>query len=491
MLPLAALALLCCLSSTQAEEPLLQVLVTSPGLNKVGEVGVEFFSEIFPGMSVSSLEGDYNCPPLGLVCLGNVHWYVRDVTFYEINLPTTTVVTDPDAERFRWSVNNASFLARGYLNYTYHILFGLVVVSNSVPFNLSVSGADITVNVTVTKNFLGLPRVDVLGCKCVIHTTTVHFGTLVPGLVYNLFNQAIAEDLKEALQVKVCEGAMHTVDTHANEVLGTTSLDLPIGGPNGIYVSCKLRDNPSLLTELVKAPIVCQVSLPGSDPITFTPSPMPAITTPDKMLVTAISVELLNMVLAQLYESHKFDFIVDESNSHPDTFMKTTDCAVDVPCIGTLFPEIAANYSGWKIEIVVKELEPRKFFISTTDIRSVSRSNAEIKAINTTSDEIVSLYNFTFTRTRYCRFVLVGLDLQQTSLNLVFSPIDIEPAYEDSTGTDIFLNFVTNNLGYRVGPISGGVLSLPKTNGMAWINPEITLIDGAILFHTDVVFTPF
>ena len=61
---------------------------------------------------------------------------------------------------------------------------------------------------------------------------------------------AIADDLKEALEAKVCEGATHTVDMHAIAVVNITSLDMLLN--NGINVGCQLRDNPSVLTGLNK-----------------------------------------------------------------------------------------------------------------------------------------------------------------------------------------------------------------------------------------------
>jgi hypothetical protein len=489
MLPIAALAILYYLPLIQAEEPMLQVLVTQSGLNGVGEVGVEYLSQIFPGMSLSSLSGDYDDPILGLLKVGYVHWYIRDVHFFEITLPTTTVASDPDAEHFMWSVSDAGFIARGYLNYTYHTLLGLVTVSNSVPFNMTVSGVDITVNSTITKNALGLPQVNVLGCKCVIGTTTIHFETVL-GWVYNLFNDAIANDLKEALEEKVCEGATHTVDKHANAVMNTTSLDMPMN--NGINIGCRLRDNPSLLTELVKAAIVCQISLPGFPPITFSPLPMPALIPPNKMMATAISAEIFNLVEALLYAAHKFDNVLDDSNTQGGNIFLKTDCATNETCIGTLFPEMAVNYTGWKIVIDVRLLEARKVLISTTDISITGRFTAEIRAINQTSEEIVSLYNFNCTTIRHNSYIIVGLNIQYKPLNGEYSSIEFVPALDDATSRNILISFVFENLRLNyMKNLAGGLFTLPKVDGISWIDPVITQINGAIVFTTNVAFTPF
>jgi hypothetical protein len=219
---------------------------------------------------------------------------------------------------------------------------------------------------------------------------------------------------------------------------------------------------------------------------------MPAITPPDKMIATAISIEILNLINTQLFDAHKFDYVLDYSNTQGgDTFFKTTDCDINETCIGTLFPEIAANYSGWKIVIDVKALEPRKAFMSATEFYITGKFAGKIKAINETSDETVSLYNFIYTLKRYSSFIIVGLNIQHKPLNVEFSTLEFVPAYEDVTSANILLAFVIENLRIKFKALVNGLITLPKMVGMSWIDPQLTQIDGAIVFSANVAFTPF
>src|ERR1043165_7748811 len=99
---------------------------------------------------------------------------------------------------------------------------------------------------------------------------------------------------------------------------------------------------------------------PGYSPVSFPPRPIPAFVTTNKMIATAFSENFQDLYHAQLFETHFFDFVFDDSNTQPATFLKTSDCPIGDTCIGTLFPEIAANYTGWKIVIEFRLVEPGK-----------------------------------------------------------------------------------------------------------------------------------
>jgi len=120
--------------------------------------------------------------------------------------PSASVAVNP-GKGLTWSLSGAGVSLHGDWHVKYHHF-----IRDHGSFDASVSGASISVSVTLGASATGEPTIRTTSCTCHIDRARIrlHGGA---SWLYNLFMGSVEHPLRDNLQRKICEAAQNAINT--------------------------------------------------------------------------------------------------------------------------------------------------------------------------------------------------------------------------------------------------------------------------------------
>jgi len=249
--------------------------------------------------------------------------------------PSTSVTVNP-GRGLTWSLSGASISLHGDWRIKYRVVFP---VSDSGSFDASVSGASISVSVTLGATATGEPTIRATGCTCHIDRVSIHLHGGASWL-YNLFIGAVERPLRDNLQKKICEAAQDAINTDAARELATLPVKVPIGHDKQWLLDYRLVSAPAFASGYLESFHKGEFFNAGdSTEAPFQPSPLPSPASADRMATFWASSYVLNTAgyVLQKRGVLRYSFTKNDLAARYRDRLNTT-CSWFDGCIGALVP---------------------------------------------------------------------------------------------------------------------------------------------------------
>jgi len=248
-----------------------------------------------------------------------------------------------------WSLSGASISLHGDWRIRYRIIFP---ISDHGSFDASVSGASISVSVTLGASAAGEPTIRTTGCTCHIDRVRIrlHGGA---SWLYNLFMGAVERLLRDNLQWKLCQAAQDAINTDAARELATLPVKVPLGPDKRWLLDYRLVSAPAFASGYLESFHKGEFFNAGdSTEAPFQPSRLPSPATADRMLTFWASSYVLNTAgyVLQKRGVLRHDLTKKDLPERSRDRLKTT-CSLWDGCIGALVPPVGRKYPNASVEI--------------------------------------------------------------------------------------------------------------------------------------------
>jgi len=263
--------------------------------------------------------------------------------------PPSTSVTISSGRGLTWSLSGASISLHG----DWHINFRLIFrVSDSGSFDASVSGASISVSVTLGATETGRPTIRTIGCMSHIDRVSIYLHGGASWL-YNLFIGAVERAIRDNIQRKICEAAQDAINTDAARELATLPVKVPIGHDNQWLLDYRLVSAPAFASGYLESFHKGEFFNAGdSTEAPFQPSPLPSPASADRMATFWASSYVLNTAGYVLQKRGVLRYNLTK-NDLPAQYRDrlNTTCSLFDGCIGALVPPVGKMYPNASVEI--------------------------------------------------------------------------------------------------------------------------------------------
>jgi lipopolysaccharide-binding protein len=468
----------------QLLNPGAKVRLTQSGLNYAANVAVDVMAREIRGKAIPNQSGRNNMD------VGKVNWEIKNIQISEFTKPGATVTVNPN-DAMTWTMTDAGIKTTGDWRYEYKVWKFRARDHGS--FTITVRGASTTVSVTMGRNPLtGRPTVRTLTCACSIDNVDVQFRGGRSWL-YNLFSSAIERPLKRELEKAVCEGATKAIDTSGNEELATLPVDVRL--KQGVTVDCRLLNDPVMGQGYIEISTKSQATYPGdSSPIPFLAPPIssPTSTLPQRMVTAYLSQYVAN-TLGHVLHKHRLLrhrlTVLDISSQSAKAFLTTT-CPSGT-CFGTLFPAAELSYPEARIELDMETVEAPTLEI--TPRAAMARFKAKVDVIA----KLPSGANETIINLEVS--VAVGVSTTVDANKVKATVTELTPSIEvkgsllgslPSAKLSFLLQYAADNFVVpQLNEIGDEGFEIPNMDGVEFVRPLLTLVDGALVLSTDVRYT--
>lgn len=193
--------------------------------------------------------------------------------------PSTSLTVNP-GRGLTWSLTGAGISLHGNWRIKYRVVFP---VSNSGSFDASVSGASVSVSVTLGASADGEPTIRTSGCTCHIDRVHIHLHGGASWL-YDLFMGSVERRLRDNLQSKICDAAQTAVNTDVAGELATMPVRTPLGGRKDWVLDYRLVAGPNFAAGYLDSFHKGEFFNAGDETeAPFQPAPLPSPPSADRM----------------------------------------------------------------------------------------------------------------------------------------------------------------------------------------------------------------
>ncbi|KAM6177427.1 cholesteryl ester transfer protein [Erethizon dorsatum] len=171
--------------------------ITKPALLVLNQETAKVIQTVFQRASYPDVEGEKT-----VMLLGRVKYGLRNIQISHLSIASSQVEL-AEAKSIDVSIQNASVIFKGTLNYGYTSAWGLSI-DQSVDFKID-SAIDLQINTQLICNS-GRVRTDAPDCHLSFHKLLLHLhGEQKPGWIKRLFTNFISFTLKLVLKGQICK----------------------------------------------------------------------------------------------------------------------------------------------------------------------------------------------------------------------------------------------------------------------------------------------
>ena len=356
-------------------------------------------------------------------------------------------------------------------------------------FDASVSGASISVSVTLGASATGEPTIRTTGCTCHIDRVRIrlHGGA---SWLYNLFMGSVEHPLRDNLQRKICEAAQNAINTDAARELATLPMKAPVGHGKQWLFDYRLTSSPAFASGYLESFHKGEFFKAGdSTEAPFQPSSLPSPPTADHMVTFWASRYILNTAGYVLQKRNILRYNLTKKDL-PEKFRSrlNTTCRLFDGCIGALVPQVGKMFPNSSVEV---EMFSSAAPAAGIDPQKITGSFAGVAVLRARRSDgsLAHLFGMNITAKMTVAPRLDGNVLKATitSMEDALSVIDSSVGPVSTTllrlAFDVFKNtFIIPKLNEA----GGEGFPLPTTKGVQLTNVRLQLEKDCIRVSTDV-----
>ncbi|XP_052061803.1 bactericidal permeability-increasing protein-like [Mytilus californianus] len=423
---------------TEAKNPGLKTRITDAGLTYASQVAIEQLSKSAKGQKIPDQSGRS----------GDVSYELSNVVINSFNNPSSGITVTADG--LNWKADGLGLSINGHFHYKYH---GIIPISDSGNIDVSVSGVNFNVGISLGVDGTGRPKIASSGCSCSIGSLGVHFHGGA-AWIYNLFKGVVEDALKKQLNGQLCTIINKAVNTDASQSLAKLK---------EIYWTSSMTEAP------------------------FDPPSMPPISSTKKMFYISMSDYVFNTLAyeAQIHKMLEYNLTQKDLPAKEKDFLNTT--CVGTPCIGQVIPQIGKKYPNRQVTMFMSsDISPN---MSVTNGKVNVLSGGTINMFTVQGDIFLLTLNATMTAS-------VSLNVKSEKIYGSISEMKLKlHVVKSNVGqiSDTILNFIANTaiIAFaepQLNKLGAEGIPLPVTDNVHFINTEVTLNKDTLVIGTDLQY---
>ncbi|XP_065884847.1 bactericidal permeability-increasing protein-like isoform X2 [Dysidea avara] len=472
--------LICCLCAA-AVNPGLQLAITEKGLKYVADVGIPLLIEQLKTATIPPMSGRADTP------VGHFDYDLSNIKLQSFAIPTYSL-TSVHAVGLQLQASRMSASVHADWHYR----------EESWPHVSDSGSADISMSSSSLKLSLALGRdttnnhftIETTGCSINIGHLSVDFHGGASWL-YNLFNDQIADSLKDSLVKSLCSTADQYIDTSGKAAVESIPIVAKIDSTSEI--NYELISDPDFQPAYIQTQHKGEfysIAKPVEAPITAPPIPPATSVDYSKMMYVWVSTYVVNSAAFVYRQSGILAYNITPSSSLPPGVSINTDF------FGAFIPELSKRYPHMDmvLDITAGQYPEAVVANNTISLNVPGTLVAMVKLPNNTLTTVFTLGLLIFTKAQVTLASRSGVEVigfQDTLLSIDIKLISSEIGTFDVNSLQKSLQLIAtyviipdiNNYGTNGIPV-------PTVSGLSFVDPVITLGNNYIQIATDVNFKP-
>ncbi|CAJ1085579.1 bactericidal permeability-increasing protein [Xyrichtys novacula] len=338
-MPLPVTVVLMLIPLACGENPAIQLILNSKGLQYGKHIGAGWIQEQLELITLPDISGE-----IDVYILGTVFYTLTGVTITKCDFPEPSVEFYQDATGLKTSIFDLSVATKGGWRINYGILHG------QGSFNMAIFGIDVTSVVNLGKDPDGHPTVTSVSCDAQVKDMNIHFHGGASWIIQP-FVDHLKGRIRGELENKICpavEEYILNLEYHlqAMNVSFDVNQDLKIDLP---LSSLPIIDASSLNLGLKGE--FYSIKSPTEPPFEAQPFTMPE--RPDYMLSMGLSEFTLNSASYGYYSAGLLKALINDSMIPPrfPVHLNTSSMGQFIPQLPKLFPGLLMDLQCYAREI--------------------------------------------------------------------------------------------------------------------------------------------
>nr|UCK81553.1 lipopolysaccharide-binding protein 4 [Arenicola marina] len=461
--------------------PGLQLQISQAGFNYVAQVAIDQITADIKGKHIDDQSGSAR------VTIGKVDYSLTGMTVTEFGRPQSAVTVTPGSS-LTWSLSAVSATIHGDWRYKYRKAF--IKISDHGSFDVSVSGASLSVSVTMGVDGNGRPTIRTTACSSNGGSVKVKFHRGASWL-YNLFSHEVEKPLKKKIQEMLCTASEKAINEMGEAQLAKMKVQTAI--KNLGTLDYRLVAAPVFGSQFVATHHKGEFFWTGNTTeAPFPPLPMPAPPVASRM----ISIGLSQYVMDTLgYVTHTHGLLkkhLTAKDLPPDAAGVLNVTCTSGLCIGSVLPQLKKLYPHGVLEMAMASTAYPRLVITPKTIQGVFVAQIGF-SVRLPSGELKFVFradvgaNMTLTAAMQGTRITASVSNWTTTVEVKDSQIGPVSGWT----LDLVLNEAFNRfIKPQLDALGKKGLDVPSIDDIDYVNPSLTLMAGALYLETNVKYTP-